>query len=168
MQHFVRQLQNTGFQFGAHYFPHDAKNTTLAAKSNPLGKNIWDQAFALGMRDWKLVPRTPDVWTAINATRLRLDTVQYDEEGCAGLIAAMESYRKKWDESRKCYSNEPVYDWSSNYADARRQWGQGYTGQGTGMTFTAPNAVTVASSANPTQVRLPPKMRFVGSRRSGY
>jgi hypothetical protein len=164
MGHFVEWLKETGFLFGAHYLPHDAKNVTLAAKSNPLGKNIWDQAFALGLRDLKLVPRTPDRWTAINATRLRLDTVQVDEEGCADWISAMETYHKKWDEVRRCYSNEPVHDWSSNYADATRQWAQGYNGQQTGMTFSAPNAVVQMSGA----VRVPQRVQTVGNRRTGY
>jgi hypothetical protein len=91
--------------------------------------------------------------------------VQYDDEGCAGIIAAMESYHKKWDESRKCYSNDPVHDWSSNYADAMRQWAQGYMGQGHGMSFTAPDPQNFTAKGRFTA---PTNMRTIGQRRVGY
>lgn len=165
MAHYVHWLKETGFLFGKHYLPHDSKNVVLASKSNPLGANIWDQAFTLGLRDLEQVPRTPDRWTAINATRLRLDTVQIDEKGCANLIAALESYHKKWDDKLKTYSNDPVHDWSSNYADATRQWAQGYKGQGTGMTFTAPNTFTAPRAG---KVLVPNNLKTVGNRRVGY
>ena len=91
--------------------------------------------------------------------------MQYDEEGCAGLIAALESYHKKWDESRKCYSNQPVHDWSSNYADAMRQWAQGYTGQGAGSTFTMPTAANFTVRPGfiaPTNMRTVPRRSRAG------
>ncbi len=176
--HYVQWLKETGYMFGAHYLPHDAKNVTVASKSNPLGKNVWDQLFALGLRDLKLVPRVKDVWTGINTTRLRMDAVQIDEVGCEGLIDALESYHKKWVEERKTYLNEPVHDWSSNYADAFRQWAQGYTGQGTGMRFTAPApvlqqigvapVVSDGPQANRPRIAVPQRMVTVGNRRVGY
>lgn len=164
LAYFVQWLQSTGFLFGKHYLPHDAKNVVLASKGNPLGDNIYQQAFSLGLRDIDIVPRTPDRWTAINATRLRADTVQIDEEGCINFIAALESYHKKWDDKLKSYSNDPVHDWSSNYADAWRQWAQGYKGQGTGMRFTAPNQVVTGPGKRP----VPIAVNTVGSRRAGY
>lgn len=165
MAHYAHWLKETGYLFGKHYLPHDCKNVVLQSKGNPLGANVWDQAFALGLRDLTQVPRTIDKWTAINATRLRLDTAQFDEKGCANLISALESYHKKWDDVKKCYSNDPVHDWSSNYADAFRQWAQGYKGQGVGPAFTAPNATAPSSGGRFT---VPQTMVTVGSRRAGY
>lgn len=164
LAHFVSWLKDTGYLYGKHYLPHDAKNVTLAAKGNPLGSNVFDQLLALGLRDVEIVPRTPDKWTAINATRLRADTVQIDEDGCANFISALESYHKKWDDARKCYSNDPVHDWSSNYADAWRQWAQGYKGQGTGMQFSAPNNVKGGAGRR----SVPQNIKTVGNRRAGY
>jgi hypothetical protein len=163
MAHYVQWLKETGFLFGEHYLPHDAKNVVVQSKGNPLGANIWDQCFGLGLRDLKLVPRTQDRWTAINATRLRLDTLQIDS-GCEGFISALESYHKKWDDERKCYKSDPVHDWSSNYADAIRQWAQGYHGQRTGMRFTAPAMISTGAG----RVPVPQRVQTVGNRRVGY
>jgi hypothetical protein len=163
LAHFVGYMKDQGYLYGRHYLPHDAKNVTLSSKSNPLGKNVWDQLVGLGVSPTDLVqvPRTPDKWTAINATRIQLDTVEIDAEGCDGLISAMESYHKKWDDTRKCYSNDPVHDWSSNYADAVRQWAQGYTEQAGLKSFTQPTMVNGMS--------LPlPAVRSVGQQRVGY
>jgi hypothetical protein len=166
--YFVHWLKETGYLFGKHYLPHDAKNVVLASKSNPLGANVFDQLVSCGINpnDIEIVPRTPDKWTAITATRARVDTVRLDETRCSNFISALESYHKKWDDKRKCYSNDPVHDWSSNYADAFRQWAQGYKGQQTGMRFSAPQQIT--GSGRPGRVTLPTNIRTVGNRRVGY
>lgn len=160
--HYVAQLKDRDYLYGNHYLPHDAKNVTLAAKSNPLGKNVWDQCIALGMRDLVLVPRTPDVWTAINATRGRFSTAYFDDVGCTGLLNALESYHKKWSEERKCFEDQPYHDWSSNYCDAFRQWAQGYKGpQGQAGVFTLPSAL-------PTGIQSAKQASTIAQKRVGY
>ena len=163
--HFFAKLkewsQDHGFLYGKHFLPHDAKNTTLAAKSNPLGKNVWDQLITLGVRDLELVPRTPDLWTAINLTRTRFSTAYFDAEGCSGLLDALASYHKKWDDDRKCYQQQPYHDWSSNYCDAFRMWAQGYVAGGSAGTFTLPTAL-------PAKMRMMPAVQTVGSNNAGY
>jgi len=79
-----------------------------------------------------------------------------------GLVSALTSYRKQWDDARKCYKSVPYHDWASNYADAFRQWSQGYTAQGAGNTFTRPGVVPGV-----TQVRREP-VHVIGDRRVGY
>ncbi len=178
--HFVHWLKQTGYLFGKHYLPHDAKNVVLASASNPLGANVYDQLWNLGLRDLEMVPRTPDKWTAVNATRLQLDNVQinlsalYDPtnddgpaSGTAHLVNALESYRKKYDEKLKVYSRLPVHDWASTLADAAMQWAQGYKGQGTGMQFTAPPNLAGAPQ-RPGRIIVPPTLVTVGNRRAGY
>jgi hypothetical protein len=73
VSHYVNWLREQGYLYGKHYLPNDAKNVTLASKSNPLGENVYEQLIGLGIApgDIVVVPRTPDVWAAINATRLR-------------------------------------------------------------------------------------------------
>lgn len=160
---FVRYLRERGYLYGQHFLPHDCKNTTLAAKSNPLGKNVWDQLWGLGVRDLVKVDRTPDVWTSIAATRTRVATATFDAEGCSKGIDALESYHKKWHEATRSYSNEPVHDWSSNFADAFRQWGDGWRAKG-GNVITFPSF-----SGQPAALpRNAPRVSTVGHRRVGY
>jgi hypothetical protein len=141
MSYFVKLLKDRGYVYGRHYFPHDAKNVTVASKSNPLGSNIWDQAYSLGMRDLVQVTRAPNKWAAITSTRMRMGTAYFDEEKCKDLLDALVSYHKKWDESRRTFATEPYHDWSSHYADAFRQWAQGFMEVGAAGQFTLPGAL---------------------------
>ena len=162
--HFVQYMRDTGYMFGKHYLPHDAKNVTLSSKSHQLGENVWDQLVGLGVpaSQLVLVPRTPDLWTAITGTRMRIDSCWFDETNASGLISALVSYRKKWDDARKCYQSQPYKDWTSEYADAFRQWSQGYQASGgRASTFTMPAAL-------PNAVRHAPHTRTIGQSRAGY
>jgi hypothetical protein len=164
--HFVLYLKDRGYIYGKHYFPHDSKNVTLSSKSHPLGKNVWDQMQNLGLRDLQLVPRTPDIWTAISATRARMSTACIDEQGCANGISALESYHKKWDEVNRTYLSTPVHDWSSNYCDAFRQWATGHTGNTTNFTLPTGQAMQIivpVGRTTPAQL-----VRTVGNSRVGY
>jgi hypothetical protein len=72
------------------------------------------------------LPRIEQVLTGINATRLALKSnVFMDEHGCADGIAAMDNYRKRYNARLDTFTEEPLHDRYSNYADALRQWGQG-------------------------------------------
>ena len=164
MPYFVRYLKDRGYLYGKHYLPHDCKNTTLAAKSNPLGKNVWDQMWALGMRDLVRVERTPEKWTTINLTRTRIATACFDDTGCAPGLDALESYHKKWNETTRSYSNEPVHDWASNFADAIQQWADGWKG-GAGATITFPQ---FTPGSEPHANRQSPRVHTVGQKRVGY
>lgn len=164
--HYVGILKDWGYLYGNHYLPHDAKNVTVASKSNPLGKNVWEQLIGLGLRDLKLVPRTPDKWTAINATRMKFSTAYFDAKGCEGLIDALASYHKKWDEARQCFSNDPYHDWSSNYCDAFQGWAQGYQPAGQTMTFTRPTSLP--SAGTNTGRNRGRYVQTVGNRKVGY
>ena len=146
MSHFVKELKDRGYLYGKHYFPHDAKNVTVASKGNPLGANAWDQAYALGLRDLVQVTRAPNKWTAITGTRMRMATAYFDEKKCHDLLDALTSYHKKWDEKRRTFATEPYHDWSSQYADAFRQWAQGYVEQGGSGLFTVPGGISALPS----------------------
>ncbi len=161
--HYVQYLKDTGYMFGRHFLPHDSKNVTLSSKGNPAGDNVWDQMISAGMpaKDMVIVPRTPDLWTAISGVRARMDGAFFDEENAAGLISALTSYRKKWDDVRKCYASVPYKDWTSEYVDAFRQWSQGYTATANAGSFTRPQAA-------PGVQMQPPRITVVANRRAGY
>lgn len=154
--------RENGFIWGNHYLPHDSRNVTLAAKGNPLGDSAWDQLRNLGLQNMVLVPRVRDVWDGINSTRARFGTCWFDEVGASDLISSLDSYHKKWDDAKKCYTNTPVHDWASDLADAFRQFGQGYNGPaGSSGKFTLPGNL-------PSTTRMMPRIRTVGNLRSGY
>lgn len=140
LSYFVRWLRDTGYLLGRHFLPHDAKNVTMAAKSNPLGSNIYEQLVNLGISpsDIEVVPRTPDKWAAVSAARLKFDTCEFDSEKAEPLLNGLAAYRKEWDEKRQCFSERPYHDWASDWADAFLQWAQGWREPTKDASFTAP------------------------------
>lgn len=131
LEHYARHLLNCGYNLGGvHHLPHDAMNRSLQT-----GRSVFDilQELLPGLR-FEVVPRVESVLTGIQQTRLALaGNVYIDAERCADGIAALDNYRKKYNERLDSYADHPVHDRYSNYADALRQWGQGfepYSGEG--------------------------------------
>jgi len=123
LAHYVKVLQDTGYLFGKHYLPHDADNENLER-----GESRVDRLVELGIPREKIivVPRVEDVNVGIELTRAILPLCYFDLEGCEDGIRALESYKKLWDDKLATYRQEPLHDWASNYADALRQFAQGW------------------------------------------
>jgi hypothetical protein len=121
--HLLRLSQERGYVYGTHYLPHDAEYKTIGSN----GKSPLDLLRKLlpGHR-FVIVPRIDDRLVGINLARAAFNTVVLDQDECGGLIAALDAYRKKWDPRQEVFKEEPVHDRYSNYADAFRQWGQGF------------------------------------------
>lgn len=121
-----RMSHERGYVYGTHYLPHDAGNVTLGSG----GKSVLDilQELMPGAR-FEVVPRVDDVLIGIQQTRAAFPTCWFDADDCADGLAALDSYRKKWDSKLEVFTDKPVHDRFSNYADAFRQFGQGFTPQ---------------------------------------
>lgn len=135
LEHYVKWLQDTGYVFGTHYLPHDADQHRQGMKDNrsmrEMLEALWPgQAFIV-------VPRIQDVTVGIELTRQKLHNAYFDEKKCGELISSLENYRKEYDEKMQTFKPTPYHDWASNYADAFRQWAQGFTTVSTLQTGTA-------------------------------
>ena len=122
LAHFVKVLLEKGYVYGTHYLPHDAQHQKLG--KNDTKSNLEMLQDLMPGHRFEVVPRIDDVLTGINETRAALSSCYWDAEGCADGLKALRSYRKKWDEDRQTFLAKPLHDWSSNYADAFRQFGQ--------------------------------------------
>jgi hypothetical protein len=62
-----------------------------------------------------------------NATPLPLDGETPDEarERMSRALDALRQYRREWDEKLQRFSDRPVHDWCSDYADALRYLARG-------------------------------------------
>ena len=125
LSHYVKWLLDTGYTFGTHYLPHDAEQRALG-KNDTKSKEELLRELLPGHR-FEIVPRIEEIGIGIEETRARFSACWFDSEFCAEGFSALENYRKEWDEQRETYRDYPLHDWSSNYADAFRQFGQGYT-----------------------------------------
>lgn len=115
------QAEN-GIVFGTHYLPHDAENARPGMAKSYLAmlREQWQ-----GQR-FVVVPRTESLYTSILQTRSAFASCYFDSEECSDGIAALDAYRWKWSEVQQVFSDEPVHDRFSNFADAFRQFAQGY------------------------------------------
>jgi hypothetical protein len=127
LEHYARHLMGRGWLYDRHFLPHDAGNYSLQT-----GKRTVDLLEALlpGHR-FEVVPRVANVLTGIEETRLRLiGPVYFDAIGCHDGLTALERYRKEWSEKLQTFKPTPLHDQYSNYADAIRQWAQGWQPRG--------------------------------------
>lgn len=122
LDHYAKFLLSTGFNLsGVHYLPHDAANKSL--QTGKSSQQILEELLP-GLR-FQIVPRTEQVLTGINETRLAMGGgIFIDAVECGDGIVALDNYRKKYNEKLDAFTDEPLHDRYSNYADAFRQWGQ--------------------------------------------
>lgn len=100
-------------KMGKIYLPADAKAKTLQT-----GKSTMD-AFIAARLPVEIVPEL-SLQDGITATRTTFPLLYYNLSGTKDLVLAMKSYHRKYDEDNKTYTDEPVHDWSSNWADMQR------------------------------------------------
>lgn len=129
MEHYLQWMvdyrEKFGIRYGKHYGPHDLANHDLMT-----GVSRIDAAKKMGIH-FTMVERPARKRDSIEATRRVFDLIEIDETLCSmdpvnpnekqkdrwGL-AALRKYRRKYDAENEVFSNEPVHDWSSNWADA--------------------------------------------------
>lgn len=111
--HYVAVLQKKGYVYGEHIGPLDG-----TIKYMNTGYSIFDTASALGL-NFTLCPDQSKIG-GINAVRAMLRNTYFDENRTTDLIKALTNYRKKFNPITRIYSESPLHDWSSHYADAFR------------------------------------------------
>jgi phage terminase large subunit len=102
--------------------PHDAGQERLGQS-----KSVINQFAAMGYRAYKgrCVPRA-DIDPGIRAVRTLLKTVWIDKKNCQRGVSCLRNYHRKYDESKQCYIEVPVHDWSSHGCDAARMLATGF------------------------------------------
>ena len=100
----------TGYSYGLHYLPHDAKAKTLASG----GKSIQEQLAAhFGWKALRIVPALR-VQDGIQAARKMLPRTWFCEKACYEGMEALKQYRREYDDQKKKLSDNPVHDWTSH------------------------------------------------------
>lgn len=124
LHHYAKVLKDKGYLYGDHYLPHDVEVTELTTNMSRR-----ETLESLGVRPLVVVPRVHDVNEGIQMVRNVFNTCHFDEGRCKQGVRALESYRKEYDEKNQTFRSRPLHDWSSNGADAFRQFAQGYDPQ---------------------------------------
>lgn len=125
IEYLRKQMIERNWTYGVHYLPHDAANKSLQTGESALEQlqKLWPG------QKFEIVPRVERVIDGINSTRTKFPHCWFDRAGCADLIAALDNYRKKWNAKSSVYLDVAEHDRYSNYADAFRQFGQGFRTQ---------------------------------------
>ena len=107
-----RLYEDRGWTHGTDWVPHDAKVRELGT-----GRTRVETMESLGLKP-RLVPNA-GLMDGINALRQSLPRMVFHPR-CDPGLAALEQYRREWDDEKKAFRASPLHDWASHYADAAR------------------------------------------------
>jgi len=95
------------------FLPHDAR-----AKNLQTGKSIVEQFLSEGL-EVRMIPNHK-VRDGISAVRKLFPTVWIDPDTTGDLVEALKGYRRTWDDNKLMFSDTPLHDWCSDFADCFR------------------------------------------------
>jgi phage terminase large subunit len=107
----IQRIHQFPGEVGDVWLPHDAR-----AKNLQTGKSIVEQFLSEGIRP-RLVPNHK-VRDRIAATRRELSRIWVSETHTGDLLEALKAYSRQWDDATMMFSDRPIHDWSSHYADS--------------------------------------------------
>jgi len=110
--HIEKILQFEG-SVEAVFLPHDAK-----AKNLQTGKSVVEQFLAEGLP--ARIVADHKVRDGIAAVRKLFPAIWIDPDTTEDLVEALKGYRRTWDENKLMFSDVPLHDWCSDYADCLR------------------------------------------------
>ena len=112
VDHYAEIIESKPYTPGTDFVPHDAK-----VKEWGTGRTRIETMLDLGLRpDLVAQMGKQDGINAVRKTLPRCVFHTRTEEG----IAALEQYRREWDDERKTFKASEVHDWTSHPADAFR------------------------------------------------
>jgi hypothetical protein len=115
----VAVLQQKGYTYGTHIWPHDANARDRA------GITFKRQAADLNLNG--IVLEIHDLKDGIRLTKSILGKCWFDRTKCKELIIDLENYKKKWSSSIGGWTSEELHDDASHGAAAMRYLASGIT-----------------------------------------
>lgn len=113
LQDIIDVMKSHKYEYSQHIAPHDIEVRELGS-----GQSRKTLASKMGVR-FDVAPRL-SVQDGINALRTMLPRMWFNRDTCKEGIEALKVYRTEYDEKKKIYSNTPLHDWASDYADSLR------------------------------------------------
>jgi hypothetical protein len=112
--YYVKELQKRPYVYGIHYLPFDAD------QHQKDGRTAYDNYRILlrGMGRVTTVGKVAENRLGVSAVRAILHQCFFDEAKCDRGIAALEQFKKQWDEKNGVFKDDYVHDESSHGAKA--------------------------------------------------
>ena len=120
LEHYVKMLQDKGYVYDQHIFPHDVRVRELGS-----GKSRIEMLEDLGVHNIEIAPQLL-IDDGIQQVRTLLDKCYFDEVKTEKLWDALNNYSRDWDENGKTWRMRPKHDWSSHACDSMRYLAVGY------------------------------------------
>ena len=122
----IRDIRELDYIYAQHKAPHDIKVRELGT-----GISRLEVGQQLGV-NFDVTPQL-SVKDGIDAVRAMLNRVVFDRDNCMDGIEALIQYRCEYNDKRNIFSNAPLHDWTSDYADSLRYYAvcPTHTGWGT-------------------------------------
>lgn len=124
LEHYINWLldfkDKYHIRYTAHYGPHD-----LAVRDAFTARSRQKTAAQMGIK-FKKIDRVKRKHISINALRQLFTRIVIDPDKCAKGWEAIKKYRRQWDADNEVFSDNPVKDWTTDYADALQQMGLGW------------------------------------------
>jgi len=120
LEHYVKMLQDKGYVYDQHIFPHDVRVRELGS-----GKSRIEMLEDLGVHNIEIAPQLL-IDDGIQQVRTLLDKCYFDESKTEKLWDALNNYSRDWDENGKTWRMRPKHDWSSHACDSMRYLAVGY------------------------------------------
>ena len=111
----VHKINTLGYNYEQHILPHDVEVRELGT-----GKSRKEILAKLGVRV-TVAPNLP-VKDGIDALRLMIPTMVFDNERCKKGYEALTLYRTDFDPKKGVFRQQPFHDWTSHFADAARYY----------------------------------------------
>ena len=118
LEYYVKVLEEKGYTYGEHYFPHDIKVKELGT-----GKSRKEVLEGLGIKV-NVVPKL-SIEDGIQAVRIVFPNLWIDSEKCELFIDAISQYRQLFDEQMQRFKNDAVPDWTTHASDMLRYFAIG-------------------------------------------
>lgn len=124
--------ERLGLERGEDYVPHDARQREMGVwHDDPLSpkdgeaKQRIEVMIECGLHPKKIMDHTlPD---GISAVRQVLPICWIDETRCCeNAVEGLRQYQTEWDDEKKIFSDKPLHNWASHYADAFRTLAMAY------------------------------------------
>lgn len=122
LDHYAKVLKEdhrSKYNYGDQILPHDAQVADLST-----GRTRLQTLSGLGIMG-RVLNREGSIDDGIATTRALIPRCWFDAEKCIRGIEALKQYRCEYDEDRKVFSQRPLHDWTSDFADAFRYLARG-------------------------------------------
>jgi phage terminase large subunit len=121
LDHYARVLQEKGYLYGYHLFPHDIKVREYAIG----GRSRFEIVLSLGLGGDSLIVPDHSVADGIAGVRSIIPISWFDDERCELGIDALRSYHVQMAPSGATVRDAPAHTWASHAADGMRMFAMG-------------------------------------------